>query len=112
MTAEVKRGPVLRLFEVECKPGCAQTLLDKFESTSADVVKGQPGNLGYFFGSSLSVSGDTVIFASLWSDLDAIKARFGDEWQESFLPPGYDTLIARHSIRHMDLTGGWHPAVK
>lgn len=111
MTDDATPGPILRLFEVTAKPGCAGTLLENFRNTSADVVRGQPGNLGYFFGSGLTVEGDRVIFASLWSDLEAIKARFGADWQESYLPPGYDALIERHSIRHIDLTGGWHPAV-
>ena len=112
MNDKAGRGPILRLFEVRCKPGCTATLLEKFESTSADVVQGQPGNLGYFFGSEVSADGGTVIFASLWADMDAIRARFGADWQESYLPPGYDALIESHGIRHMDLTGGWHPITR
>ena len=43
-------GPILRLFQVRAKPGCAAELIEKFRVTSAEVVRGYPGNLGYFFG--------------------------------------------------------------
>lgn len=101
-------GPILRLFEVRTKQGCADQLLRNFATTSADVVRGEPGNAGYFFGNEVSVQSDVVIFASLWTSLDAVKQRFGDVWQQSFLPEGYEDLIEECSIRHFDLTGGWH----
>ncbi len=104
------RGPILRLFEVTAKSGCGPELLRKFATTSADVVRGEPGNEGYLFGSQLpgGDDGEKVVFASLWRDLDAVKERFGADWQESFLPEGYEALIETSSIRHIDLTGGWH----
>ncbi len=101
-------GPILRLFEVRTHPGCADQLLTNFATTSANVVQNEPGNVGYLFGREIDVSGDLVVFASLWQDLDAIKSRFGEDWQESFLPPGYEDMIASCSIRHIDLSGGWH----
>ncbi|MEM9059956.1 MAG: antibiotic biosynthesis monooxygenase [Pseudomonadota bacterium] len=105
---EAAPGPILRLFEVQARPGCAAELLRKFAVTSADVVRGEPGNKGYFFGAGVPSDGDFVVFASVWTDLDAVRARFGEDWQESFLPEGYDQLIERCSVRHVDLNGGWH----
>ncbi|NNE52467.1 MAG: antibiotic biosynthesis monooxygenase [Sulfitobacter sp.] len=99
-------GPILRLFEVRTKPGCAAELLDKFATTSADVVQNEPGNQGYFFGRGAVTDEDYVIFASIWADLQAVKDRFGKDWQSSFLPPGYDALIEDCSIRHIHLTSG------
>ncbi len=101
-------GPILRLFEVTAKPGCAAELLSRFATSSADVVRGEPGNEGYFFGQDITVEGEIVVFASVWRDLDAVKVRFGDEWQQSFLPEGYDALIDTCSVRHVDLSNGWH----
>ena len=101
-------GPILRLFEVTAKAGCAAELLDEFASTSAQVVRGEPGNMGYFFGKESSASDESIIFASVWKDLDAIKLRFGDEWRDSFLPEGYGALIESCSVRHIDLSDGWH----
>ncbi|MEL6206052.1 MAG: antibiotic biosynthesis monooxygenase family protein [Pseudomonadota bacterium] len=101
-------GPIMRLFQVEAKPGCAQVLLEKFSTTSAEVVRGEPGNAGYLFGRGVATDGDYVVFASIWRDLQAVKARFGDDWQTSFLPPGYDDLIQDCSVRHIDLSEGWH----
>lgn len=103
-------GPVMRLFEVRTKPGCADALLASFATTSADVVRGHPGNLGYFFGRGVPEQ-DTVIFASLWRDLDAVKARFGADWQVSYLPDGYEQMIESCSVRHIDMAGDWHAAV-
>ncbi len=101
-------GPVLRLFEVKVKPGRAAELLAKFATTSAQVVRGEPGNEGYFFGREIEIDGGTVLFASVWRDLDAVKARFGDQWRVSFLPEGYEELIENCSVRHVDLSDGWH----
>ena len=101
-------GPILRLFQVQAKPGRSQELIEKFGSTSADVVQNEPGNQGYFFGQGVAADGDYVVFASFWRDLDAVKARFGDDWQVSFLPPGYDAMIEDCSIRHVDIGSGWH----
>lgn len=100
-------GPVLRLFQVHTKPGCAAELIRKFAGTSADVVAGQPGNQGYFFGQGVGADEDYVIFTSVWRDLDAVKARFGDTWRDSFLPPGYGELIEDCSVRHIDVGTGW-----
>ena len=74
-------GPILRIFEVKTKEGCAETLLNNFATTSAGVVAGHPGNQGYFFGECVQGAEDTVMFVSIWADLDAVKARFGDDWQ-------------------------------
>lgn len=101
-------GAILRLFQVRAKPGCAAELIRKFRVASAEVVRGYPGNLGYFFGHGVDAGDDYVVFTSVWNSLDAVKARFGDTWKESFLPPGYEDLIEEHSIRHIDVGTGWH----
>lgn len=103
-----QNGPVLRLFQVQAKPGCAGDLMKKFATTSAQVVNGEPGNEGYFFGRGIAHDDDYVVFASIWTDLDAIKTRFGEDWQDSLLPPGYEALIEDCSVRHIDLGAGWH----
>jgi heme-degrading monooxygenase HmoA len=104
-----ERGPILRLFEVRANAGCAAELLARFATTSAQVVQGEPGNEGYFFGQEVATEAETVLFASIWRDLDAVKARFGDDWESSFLPEGYEALIETCSVRHVDLSDGWHP---
>ena len=75
---EVTESPIMRLFEVRVKPGAAEKLLQNFATTSAEVVRGKPGNLGYFFGRGVGDDDDMVVFTSLWKDLDAIKTRFGE----------------------------------
>lgn len=101
-------GPILRVFQVQTKPGRAAELLAKFGVTSAEVVQGQRGNLGYFFGQGVGSDEDYVVFTSVWRDLGAVQARFGETWRESFLPPGYEDLIKECSIRHIDVGTGWH----
>jgi len=112
------KGPVLRVFEVRANPGHAEEVLKAFSSTSADVVRGKPGNHGYFFGrlvqgpnegdGSDPGDGNGLVFVSVWENLDAIKERFGDEWQVSHIPDGYEYLLESYSVRHFDLTDGWH----
>ena len=109
---EAGRGPIMRLFQVQTRPGCAEALIGKFATTSAEVVRGEPGNQGYFFGPGVAVDADFVVFASIWKDLDAIRQRFGDDWQVSFLPPGYEDLIETCSVRHVDLAAGWHVEIE
>lgn len=101
-------GPILRLFEARAKTGCSDQLTRKFCSTSAGIVKNEPGNAGYFFGNLLSNDEETLIFASIWVNLEAIQERFGNEWQHSMIPDGYGELIDSCSVRHFDLQGGWH----
>ncbi|MEM7753844.1 MAG: antibiotic biosynthesis monooxygenase family protein [Paracoccaceae bacterium] len=105
---QTKSGMILRIFQVEAKPGCGAELIAKFATTSADVVQGRPGNAGYFFGQGVETDADYVVFTSVWQDLEAVKARFGEDWQVSFLPPGYEALIENCSVRHIDVGSGWH----
>lgn len=100
-------GPVLRIFEVRTKAGCAGTLLENFATTSADVVKGHAGNRGYFFGQCVQGGEDIVMFVSVWKDLDAVRARFGADWQVSYMPDGYEDLIEECFVRHFDVGEGW-----
>ncbi|MEM7653656.1 MAG: antibiotic biosynthesis monooxygenase [Pseudomonadota bacterium] len=104
-------GPLLRIFEVRTKPGCAETLLQNFATTSAGVVKDEPGNKGYFFGRCVQGGDNIVMFVSVWRDLDAVKERFGLDWQTSFMPEGYEDLIEECFVRHFDMSEGWNVAV-
>ncbi|MEM7068307.1 MAG: antibiotic biosynthesis monooxygenase [Pseudomonadota bacterium] len=101
------RGPVLRVFEVKTKPGCREKLMANFATTSADVVQNEPGNAGYFFGKCIQGGEDEVVFVSVWQSLDAVKKRFGADWQVSFMPEGYENLIEECSIKHFDMSDGW-----
>ena len=80
-------GSIMRVFEARAKPGCADSLATKFATTSVDVVKNEPGNQGHFFGKSVSSEDDVFVFVSVWRDLAVVKARFGDDWESSFLRP-------------------------
>lgn len=99
---------IMRLFHVRAKHGCAAELIEKFASTSADVVQHEPGNKGYYFGAGIEPDEDIVVFASFWENLDAIKTRFGKGWQVSFLPDGYENLIEEYWVQHIDVGAGWH----
>lgn len=94
---------ILRIFEATAKPGEAGALKAKFANTSVSVVDGKPGNLGFFFGESLA-SGE-MMFVSIWEDLDAVKANFGEDWEQSYLPAGYAELIESYSVRHVEFDG-------
>ena len=41
---------ILRVFDVRTKPGKVEILKKKLSDTSVDVVKDEPGNLGFFLG--------------------------------------------------------------
>ena len=100
-------GSILRVFEARAKPGCAELLARKFATTSVDVVRNQPGTQGHFFGKRVSGEDDVFLFVSVWRDLDAVKSRFGGEWESSFLPAGYSELIDECSVKHFALRTDW-----
>ena len=95
----------LQAFEVGAKPGNAEELKPKLSDTSVYVVNGKPGNPGYFFGENLSSDENDLVFISVWKDLESIKSLFGEEWEESFLPEGYDEMIESCSIKHIEFDG-------
>ena len=100
-------GPIMRLFQVKIKKGRANTLLHQFATTSATIVRDKPGNVGYFFGKGVAADDDRLVFASFWKDPESVKQHFGDDWQSSYLPEGYENLIEECSVCHIDLSDGW-----
>ena len=99
------RNCILRIFEVRAKPGNVEILKQKLSDTSVSVVKGKPGNIGYFFGANLSSDENDLVFISVWEDLESIQSLFGEKWEESFLPEGYDEIIESCSIKHIEFDG-------
>jgi len=79
-------------------------LADKLATSSVQVVQGQAGFLGYLVAGPANERQHEFIFASIWTDADALKARFGPEWRVSLLPPGYAELIEECSVEHYHLT--------
>ena len=96
------RKSILRVFDVRAKPGKAELLKQKLSDTSVSVVKGKPGNLGYFFGGNISSDGNDLVFISVWENLASIKSNFGEEWEKSYLPEGYEEIIESCSIKHIE----------
>ncbi len=96
---------IMRVFEVRAKPGHAEELENKLASTSVSVVQGKPGNLGYFFGKKSSSDDHDFVFVSIWDSLESVKSNFGEEWESSFLPPGYAEIISECSIKHFNISG-------
>ena len=96
---------VLRVFDVRARPGKAGILKRKLADTSVSVVQGEPGNLGYFFGATVSTDENDLVFISVWQDLESIQQRFGKDWERSFLPEGYEELIETCSVRHLRCDG-------
>jgi len=96
--------PIIRVFRAHARQGCKRALADRLATSSVQVVQGQPG----FSRLSSCRSGERksaqFIFASIWTDADALKARFGQEWRDSLLPPGYAELIEECSVEHYHLT--------
>ena len=96
---------ILRIFDVRAKPGKAKLLKQKLSDTSVSVVEGMPGNLGYFFGEVISSDDNDLVFVSVWKDLDSIKSHFGKDWEQSYLPEGYEEIIESCSIKHIEFDG-------
>ena len=100
---------ILRIFDVQALPGKSEELKRKLSGTSVAVVAGKPGNIGYFFGESLSSNKSDLVFISIWKDMESIKSLFGENWQDSYLPEGYEELIESCSIKHIQFSGSLTP---
>ena len=103
---ELRPGvPIIRVFRARARQGCESALATKLATSSIEVVQGQPGFLGYLATGPARDHQREFIFASIWADADAVKARFGEEWRVSHLPPGYAELIEECFVDHYHLTG-------
>ena len=96
-------GKILRVFEVKPRTGCESALEEKLSTASIGVVRGKPGNLGYYFGRNIADGDGVLVFTSVWEDIESVKANFGDDWRESYLPPGYAALIDECSVTHFEV---------
>ena len=102
---ELRLGvPILRLFKARARPNCESALAEKLATSSVQVVRKEPGFLGFVCAGPAHNTGRDFVFATMWRDVDAIKARFGRDWRASFLPPGYEELIEECSVEHYHLT--------
>ena len=96
--------PILRLFRARAKLNRERDLAEKLATTSVDVVRNQPGFIGFLDAGPANDTDRNFVFATLWKDVDAIKATFGQEWRVPLLPPGYAELIEDCSVEHYHLT--------
>ena len=102
---ELRSGaPILRLFKARARPNCESALAEKLATSSVQVVRDEPGFLGFICAGPANNTDRDFVFASMWRDVDAIKARFGHDWRGSFLPSGYAELIEECSVEHYQLT--------
>jgi quinol monooxygenase YgiN len=100
MTVRNSSRPIARVFRATAASGCRNELLEKFHSSSATLVNSKVGCLKYRILEPVDASASEVVFESIWRDVDAIKAAFGDAWQQSYLPEGYSALMTAYSVQH------------
>ena len=100
MTVLDSSRPIARVFRATAAPGCRDELLRRFQSSSAALVNSKAGCLGYRILEPIDASAPEVVFESVWRDLDAVKAAFGDAWRQSYLPEGYAALMTAYSVHH------------
>jgi quinol monooxygenase YgiN len=100
VTEQNKSRQIARVFRATAAPGCRDKLLQKFHSSSAALVDSKAGCLKYRILEPVDASSPEVVFESIWRDLDAVKAAFGDAWQQSYLPEGYAALMTAYSVHH------------
>jgi quinol monooxygenase YgiN len=100
MTVRNSSRPIARVFRATAAPACRDEVLGRFRSSSAALVSSKVGCLGYRILEPIDASAPEVVFESIWRDLDAVKAAFGDTWQQSYLPEGYSVLMMAYSVQH------------
>jgi quinol monooxygenase YgiN len=100
MTVLSGSSPIARVFRATAAAGCRDELLRRFQSSSAALVNSKAGCLGYRILEPVDASAAEVVFESIWRDLDAVKAAFGEAWRQSYLPEGYAALMTAYSVHH------------
>ena len=96
--------PILRIFKARARLNCEAALAEKLATTSAELVRSQPGFMGFLAAGPANDAEHEFVFATIWRDADALRAFFGDDWRASLLPPGYADLIESCSVEHYHLT--------
>jgi heme-degrading monooxygenase HmoA len=96
--------PILRIFKARAKLGCEGALAENLATTSAQLVRNQPGLLEFLAAGPTNDTHRDFVFATIWRDGEALKAFFGQEWHDSLLPSGYSELIEACSVEHYHLT--------
>ena len=81
------------------------------EAQVLEVVRGLPAQFGAIpglraamFGRSIGDHGSVLISITEWTDLDAIKAVYGDDWAERSLLPGVEPYIIETTVEHFEAT--------
>ena len=96
--------PLLRLFKARARLGCEAALAKMLATTSAQLVRNQPGMLSFLAAGPANDVDRDFVFVTIWRDADVLKAFFGQDWRVSLLPPGYSELIDECSVDHYHLT--------
>lgn len=94
---------IARIFYVEVKRETKDEFERNFEEISVSLVSAQKGLISVDIGPSLSHDQLKYVMISYWSNLDAIKAFVGNEWEEPLIPAGMEKYIKSCSIEHFRL---------
>src|SRR5215467_14361757 len=88
MTVRNSSRSIARVFRATAVPGCRDELLQRFHASSAALVNNKVGCLKYRILEPVDALAPEVVFESIWRDLDAVKAAFGDAWRNSLFQTG------------------------
>lgn len=96
-------GVVVRVFRAWPHEGAADELERRLLHDSVELVTAAGGCLAF---AALGPYPDgRYEFVTTWTDLEAIVAFAGPQWEESVLPSGYDALLRRHKVEHVRQIG-------
>ncbi|MCV2865355.1 antibiotic biosynthesis monooxygenase family protein [Albidovulum sediminicola] len=95
---------IIRIFRVTVEDGKEAEFERFFLDTALPLVKSQPGIVSVTPGLPRPETPNEFCMVMVWSDVDAIKAFAGENWQQPHIHPDEAGLIRERSLHHYNLS--------
>jgi quinol monooxygenase YgiN len=96
---------IVRVFRVWVRQGRAADWKRMVKAHSTHWMKAQPGCIAFYPGKPLEAEGLDFSMASVWTDVDAIRAPVGDDWREAILFGEEAQIAERVEMHHYEVFG-------
>jgi quinol monooxygenase YgiN len=94
---------IMRVFQVETRPGKEAAFSKFFHDTAIPLMKGTDGIVSVLPGDPRPDTPRQFSFVMIWRDIEALKAFVGDDYQTPHIDPEEAELVESRTIRHYDL---------
>lgn len=94
---------IIRIFQVVTREGKEEEFGRFFHDTAIPLMRGTEGIVSVLPGAPRPDSPREFSFVMVWTDLDALKAFVGEDYQSPHIDPAEAELVESRTIKHYDL---------